>query len=124
MTYPVFCLRFNDKRGLELPQFNTLRLGVAWSKKVQRGDRVLLMKGDEVIGSARVRCIFAGKRDEIIAAHAAGNHIELALAAEQGARYCTEQAFLRRCASMEDNYGLRAFSSSVNATAIYLRRLT
>jgi len=119
---PLHFLAFADRSGLDLPRFNTLRLGMGWAKKLRQGDMVLLAWKDQIVGACWVEEIHTGPKEEIVARFAAGNHVELAAAASPG--HDPEGAAARRLASMRANYGPRSFDKTKSATALVLVRRT
>lgn len=95
--------------------FNTFRLGTAWSKRVQVGERVLLMdnKLHTVFGIAEVVSIKVGPLGAMAAMHAAFNHNQLGKA--DPARRLIEGTIKR--------YGPHRTNVDKKYTVIYLRRI-
>lgn len=95
--------------------FNTFRLGTAWSKRVQVGERVLLMdnKLHTVFGAAEVAAIHVGKLGEMAAQHAALNHNQLG----------KEDAAGRLIEGTIRRYGPHRTNVDKKYTVIYLRRV-
>jgi hypothetical protein len=106
MRFPVPFLTFTHRDGLDLPAFNTIRLGRAWFKRLKKGDRILL----------------AHKHvHKMLAEHAVFNHRELALAAQQRTDYAPDQAPARRLESMRRNYGPAKVTDTSHITVIGLK---
>lgn len=73
-----FALTFRSKEGLDWPQFNTMRLGPAWSKRLREGDIVLLTDTDgNPYGEARVSWVKFGSIEDMVMRYAADNHLYL-----------------------------------------------
>lgn len=71
-------LAFKSMAGTE-GEFNTFRLGGAWSKRVTVGQRLGLVDSSyERVGEAIVRAVHCGPRVSMIEEHAAKNHLMLA----------------------------------------------
>ena len=95
---------------------NTVRVGVAWSKRLQTNQMVALYnsKRQEIFGLARVINLVAGPIDEILARHAHMNHIMLEQPRED-APDLLKKWQLR-------NYGPRIINEDTRITTIYLQR--
>lgn len=102
--------------GLE-DEFNTVRLGVAWKKRLAVGEEVYLSDNKErkVIGKAIVTDVQTGRLDEICASHADKNHSQLSL----GPAGSMERLF----AIIQKLYGPHLALPEKKATVIYLKRL-
>lgn len=105
--------------GLE-NEFNTVRLGIAWSKRLNIGDEVYLSDNKErkVIGKAVVTDIQKGKLQEICEIHAANNHINKEF--QESADY---SASLKLMNVIQKFYGPHVALPTKMATVIYLRRI-
>lgn len=121
MKLPIHYLTFADTTGLDARVFNTLRLGGGWEKRLLGMERVLLTTKYQVIGRARISMIMSGHKDHILQMYAASNHLELAMAAEQGVAYDRAGAPARRLQSMIKNYGPRSVEGTSRATVIFLK---
>jgi hypothetical protein len=95
--------------------FNTFRLGIAWAKRVQVGELVLLMdnKAHTIFGCAEVISVKVGKLGEMAALHAAFNHNQLG--AENPAAKLIEGTIKR--------YGPHRVNVDKKYTVIYMRRV-
>lgn len=122
MAYPVPLLTFNDPTGLDLPAFNTIRLGGGWKKRLKRGCRVLLATKFEVIGSAKVSYVSVGRANIMLPAYAFENHIELVIQMETPDGYSRLAAGDRRLESMRKNYGPSKVKDTSLVTVIGLKR--
>ncbi len=98
-------------------EFNTFRLGVAWSKRVESGNAVLLMdkKQYELMGCAEVTAVHVGKLSDMSALHARHNHNQLGLDQDGAGE--------RLIANMIRRYGPHKCSTGTNVTVIYMKRL-
>lgn len=105
--------------GLE-NEFNTVRLGIAWSKRLNIGDEVYLSDNKErkVIGKAVVTDIQKGKLQEICETHAENNHINISCLELEGFN-----ASLRLMNVIQKFYGPHIALPTKMATVIYLRRI-
>jgi hypothetical protein len=121
MRFPVPFLTFTHRDGLDLPAFNTIRLGRAWFKRLKKGDRILLAHKHEILCSARVVMLACGPVHKMLAEHAVFNHRELALAAQQRTDYAPDQAPARRLESMRRNYGPAKVTDTSHITVIGLK---
>lgn len=101
--------------GLDNGRFNTIRLGVAWSKRLKPSDEVYIQSSkDKLITSkAIVESIEVGTVGELLMCHAADNHNEInskdGHEAERLYRY------------MLKLYGPHIVNLKKKATVIYLR---
>lgn len=61
-------------------EFNTIRLGLTWPKRIKEGDKVFLMDNKErrIFGAAIVTGIHTGTLEEICKHHAQHNHTAIA----------------------------------------------
>jgi hypothetical protein len=73
---------FQDAVGLE-GEFNTFRKGLGWARRTQPGLRVGLydLKGETMIGFARVEAIIEGALGDLLRSHGAFNHLMKAVPA-------------------------------------------
>lgn len=103
--------------GLE-NHFNTVRLGLAWSKKLNVGDKVYLSDNKQklVIGEAVVTELHTGSLEEICQSHAQMNHTQL----EEPDKAKTPDGLM---SVIQKFYGPHIAVPTKKATAIYLRRL-
>lgn len=101
-------------QGLE-GNFNTFRLGRAWSKKLNKGDVALLIKKPElfVLAEARVTKVLVGRLREMATLYAHENHNQ-----RLGDR---EGAAERLIESMKRRYGPHMVDDNRFVTVIYLR---
>lgn len=78
-------------------EFNTFRLGGAWSRRLQPGERVALLDKKEMrlIGFATVAGVHTGKLDAMSAQHGFRNHNQKHLPTE-GAGERVVQAMIKR----------------------------
>lgn len=98
-------------------EFNTFRLGPAWSKRVESGEIVILMdkKQCSSMGYAEVTAIHVGKLLEMSTLHARRNHNQIGLD--------TEGAGERLIANMMRRYGPAKCGHTKTVTVVYLRKL-
>jgi hypothetical protein len=101
--------------GLE-GEFNTFRLGVAWSKRLAPGDTVCLMNKKEfsLMGYAEVKAVHVGKLSDMSALHARRNHNQLGLPSDGAGE--------RLIANMIRRYGPHKVNHTVKVTVIYMNR--
>lgn len=106
--------------GLE-GEFNTIRLGMAWSKRLTVGETVYIMdnKLRKVIGTAIVEGIHVDTLENICQHHSHQNHC--LLSASNLEREDLPSKMLQIITRI---YGPHIAVPSKKATAIYLRRLT
>lgn len=97
--------------------FNTFRLGLAWSKRLSRGDRVLLIdkKQYALMGVGEVLDIHVGKLREMSTTHGCHNHNQKHLP-QDGAGERVVAAMIKR-------YGPNKCSENSNVTVLYIRRI-
>lgn len=102
--------------GLE-SEFNTVRLGLTYAKRLKAGDTVFLLdeKERKVFGTAEVVSVETGKLGEICLNHAAKNHTELLSTDGHEAE--------RLFKLLQKIYGPHAAVPEKKATVIYLKRL-
>jgi hypothetical protein len=117
---PIPLLMFASTDGLHHPRFNTLRLGGGWARKLSRGDRVLLGHKDQVLFIAKVKGVQVGLAIDILAGHARGNHMELALQCQDPNNYDPKEAFDRRLAGLIKQYGPHKMGVASRLTVIAL----
>lgn len=98
-------------------EFNTFRLGVAWSKRVAPGDTVLLIdrKQFSVIGKAQVTDVKVGSLRDMSALHARHNHNQKGLD-PQGADE-------RLMSNMIKRYGPHKCLHTTKVTVIGMKRI-
>jgi hypothetical protein len=106
--------------GLE-GDFNTVRIGLAWMKRLNVGDEVYLSDNKErkVIGKAVVTDIQKGKLQEICNTHAESNHTQL-----NQPDMDQEDKSRNLLAIVQKFYGPQIATPTKMATVIYLRRTT
>ena len=106
-------LAFQSLAGCEL-SFNTVRLGSAWSKRVTPGKTVALVnKAGEKLAEAVVEAVRVGPRTQMIAEHAAANHLMVARKAQK------PNAELTRV--LRNLYGPNFLARAETMSVIYLR---
>lgn len=100
--------------GLE-GSFNTVRLGGTWAKRLQDGEKVLLMDKPKslIFATAIVEGVIVGKLHDVAVSHAALNHNQKGMDAEGAPE--------RLMAAMKKRYGPHKVSDTSRVTAIYLR---
>jgi hypothetical protein len=116
IKFPIYALDFEPPLvGLEA-KFNTFRLGYTWSKRLKRGDRVLLMdsKAKEVFGRAKVTHVYTGKLVDMAFENGKGNHNQLGK--EDAA--AAEDLIVR----MRKRFGPHIATDSKGTTVIWLER--
>jgi hypothetical protein len=98
-------------------EFNTIRVGLKWSKCLSVGDEVLLLDKPKsaVFGRAEVLRIEVGQLAEMSREHGALNHNQINLPAD-GAGERTIEALKRR-------YGPHIATDTKKVTVIYLKRI-
>lgn len=102
--------------GMEHEFFNTIRLGISWSKRLKPSDTVYIQSSKDklITATAIVESIETGPLGEILLQHAAENHNEInsndGRAAERLYRY------------MLKLYGPHIINPKKKATVIYLRK--
>lgn len=97
--------------------FNTIRIGLAWSKRLTVGDHVCLMdsKSKAVIGKAEVIEVETGQLGFMCMSHADKNHTEL----NQTDGRSSERVY----ALMRKLLGPHIVNYNKQSTVIYLKRL-
>lgn len=97
-------------------EFNTFRLGIAWSKRLAPGEIVLLIDKKQflVIGHAEVTAIQVGELSDMSALHARRNHNQIGLDPDGAGE--------RLIANMMRRYGPHKLSHTSRVTVIYLKR--
>lgn len=95
--------------------FNTFRLGIAWARRLQPGERVLLMDNKQhiVFGAAEVISVKIGPLGEMAAVHAAYNHNQLG----------KPDAAANLIAASIKRYGPHKVNVDKKYSVIYLRRI-
>lgn len=98
-------------------EFNTFRLGVAWSKRVVPGDEVLLLdkKTFSIIGRAEITEIHVGTLIDMSALHALRNHNQLGLDPEGAGE--------RLRANMIRRYGPQKCGPESKVTVMQMKRI-
>lgn len=107
-------ISFSVLTGLHEPIFNTVRLGLAWPKRLDVGDRVRIFdaKNNEFLRVMRVKEFATGSLGEIVTKHAHRNHALIASDAPD------KPAKLMRV--LRGAYGSTYTHTGRSATAIYL----
>lgn len=102
--------------GLE-DEFNTVRVGLGWAKRLKVGDEVYISDNKEkrVIGKAVVTMLETGSLEDICTHHSKNNHTQLKAPADAN----TSQDLLN---IVQKFYGPHIAKPSKKATVIYLRR--
>jgi hypothetical protein len=97
--------------------FNTIRLGLAYKKRLTVGDVVFLLdeKGRKVFGEAEVTSVDSATLGEICLLHAEANHMEL--------ENKDGQQSARLFAYLQKIYGPHIATTTRTATVVYLRRI-
>lgn len=97
--------------------FNTIRLGVKWSKQLSTGDMVYLQdsKSKMIFGKAEVTCIESDSFGQICLYHAKYNHSEV--------NRTDDNSAYRIYQLMKKMLGPHIVSHKKKAVAIYLRRI-
>lgn len=97
--------------------FNTFRLGIAWSKRLAPGMKVLLVdkKNHTAFGIAEVINIKTGKLGELAPIHAYMNHNQLHTSRAEAPRRLIEGSIKR--------YGPHKCNENKLFTVIYLKRI-
>lgn len=103
-------------------EFNTIRIGITWAKKLKAGDLVFLMNNKEraIFGTARVIEVHLGTLEEICQQHGHMNHTQKS--AEPHTLPAAETA-LRMMQVITKIYGPHIALPSKKTTAIYLSRV-
>jgi hypothetical protein len=120
MKLPIPLLTFADERGLDSIEFNTIRLGGGWVKRLKKGDRVALATKTHVVATAKVLFVVKGKASEMLALFASANHIERHLCTNEP-DYSFEGAPARRMQSLRKVYGPAKFNEDAIVSVIALR---
>lgn len=97
--------------------FNTIRIGLAWAKRLNVGDKVFILNNKErfVIGEALVTAIHTGTLEELCHLHSAKNHTQLEKVGEDTAKNLLNV--------VQKIYGPHIATPTKKATVIALRRL-
>lgn len=95
--------------------FNTVRLGGTWAKRLQQGEKILLMDKPKssIFATAIVEGVIVGKLRDVAASHAAFNHNQKGTDAEGAPE--------RLMTAMKKRYGPHKVNDNSRVTAIYLR---
>ncbi|MDX5412857.1 MAG: hypothetical protein LPK02_07395 [Rhodobacterales bacterium] len=115
-------LGFSVLDGLDLVEWNTVRIGAAWSNRLQVGKRVYIANtvAKKIVGSAVVTYSDTARLDQILAMHAVQNHAIQAEIATGKTR--PEDAATRLLRILKNAYGTSIAAESRPASVIYLRR--
>ena len=111
----MFVLEFNAPvKGLDLPAFNTFRLGLTYSKRLKRGDSVLLIdkRAMQVAGIMTVSVVMTGTLQELAERNAMVNHNWFE---HPDAAKCLVESMIKR-------YGPHKCNEDSKVTVLYLRR--
>lgn len=111
----IHFIDFVSPTGIE-GSFNTFRLGLFYSKRLQKGDTVYLVDNKEklVLGKALVIGVFLGPLQEMIQAHAVSNHAMLSYT----------QGHAEKLAELLGRfYGPHIATPNKKTTVLYLRRV-
>lgn len=105
---------FSVLAGLDLPSFNTIRIGLAWPKRLRAGDELCLVNTKDNVVARRmlVERMCTGILDEVIRDHSRSNHAILATRPDDPIKE------MHRI--MRNSYGSNFASPNRKATAIYL----
>ena len=110
----IFPILFVDAKGTS-GKFNTIRLGEAWSRRLNIGNKVALVnKLGKAFGFAVVKSIVTGEKDEIMREHAYLNHLYLDDDKDK------EEAGEHLVKRLPNIYGNLIAKSNTRATVIYL----
>lgn len=98
-------------------EFNTFRLGPAWSKRLTSGEEVLLLdkKQCAVMGKAVITAIYVGTLRDMSALHARRNHNQQGLD--------PEGACERLMTNMIKRYGPHKLRETTRVTVIEMRKI-
>lgn len=96
-------------------EFNTFRLGSAWSRRVKPGQSIGLLNREGLkVGEAIVKAVHCGDKDEMLKEHAQHNHLMIAEPHEKPA-----SELKRRIRNM---YGPNYLANADSFSVIYLKR--
>lgn len=101
-------------KGLDLPRFNTFRIGEAWHKRLYVGKQVALVKEDEIVSMAIVEALHIGEKEEMAENFAHENHSIIALDVKEN----IPEVMLKR---LRNTSGKLFYDMSKLITVIYLR---
>lgn len=109
--YPI---HFVDTRGLDVPGFNTMRMGTAWAGRLESGDLVGLLNGDkQLVASTQVKTITTAPLTVAgLLPYAHRNHMLI------GQGMAPEQAAEKLLKILRNNYGKLVFERSTQVTVI------
>lgn len=116
-------LGFSVLGGLDLERWNTIRVGAAWSKRLEVGKTVYIAdtQAKAIIGRAEVTKVHEGLLSAVLEAHAHMNHAIQAEIAD--GRTQAEEAPTRLLRILKNAYGTNIAAMDRSASVIYLRRL-
>ena len=108
-------IAFKSLAGTET-DFNTFRLGGAWSNRVKPGQKIGILNAKcEKVGDAVVKAVHVGPKESMIDTHARHNHLIKARGSEQPA------SELKRL--LRNLYGTNFMAKAELMTVIYLTKL-
>lgn len=116
-------LGFSVLSGLDLPQWNTVRVGRAWASRLQPGKMVYIANtvDKKIIGQAEVLTSATAKLDQILETHAHMNHaIQVEIADGKTLR---DDAPARLLRILKNAYGTSIAQPDRDASVIYLGRV-
>jgi len=113
---PIYvpCFGFSVLNGLDLPYWNTIRIGEAWPKRLRPGQEVCIVdtRNDRVVRTMLVERMEVGSLHEVIRDHAARNHHILATQ--------PDDPIMEMHRVLRGAYGSNFAAPTRRATAIYL----
>lgn len=100
--------------------FNTIRIGLAWAKRLNVGDKVFILNNKErfIIGEALVTAIHTGTLEELCHLHSVKNHTNIARQ-----ELNESNASFELMKVIQKLYGPHIATPTKKATVIALRRL-
>ena len=103
--------------GMET-EFNTFRMGPAWTKRVAPGSLVGLLdtQTQSVFAQATVQRVIAGQREEMAHAHGYMNHLEISHGSSDRA-----ESAERTLKALRRLYGNLIYTNNPSVTVIYLK---
>lgn len=109
-------LKFQDKRGTQGLDWNTIRIGPAWSNRLKPGDTVALVdKFDIKYGSALVTRVYVGDREAMLRFHSRFNHTMMEDKASDPVEKLTKVLI--------SSYGPGIYATCREISVIYLKTL-